>query len=164
MTLVLKKLKKRRDFTDHKTDCLQKKIDTWSHLWIDLVGESGITNYTHLVCSGHMTYFLRHWHNLYRYSNQGWDYKNKQMRYLYQHRSHMGGSSGSGQHHSKLKPLSLWVLRCLWSTTREFPVVSDTPIPSLDDFENNRDDAEHDNDLSVESEEEMEEITCFICI
>jgi hypothetical protein len=69
----------------------------------------------------------------------------------------MGGNSGSGQHHSKLKPLCLWFLRCLWWMTREFPVIHDTPIPSLDDFENDGDeDQQPDNDLSVKSEKEIE--------
>jgi hypothetical protein len=120
------------------------------------VGESGIINYNHLVCSGHMNYFLRRWRNLYRYSNQGWEYKNKQMRYVYHHRSQMGGISGSGQHHSKLKPLCIWFLQCLWWMTQELPVVRDTPIPSLGDFEKDGDDAEPDNDLYVKSEQEME--------
>jgi hypothetical protein len=155
VTLVLKKMKQRRDFTDPEMDQLQKQIDTWSHLWIGMVGESGMKKYTHLVCSGHMTYFLRRWRNLYRYSNQGWEYKNKQMRYVYHNRSQMGRNSGSGQHHSKLKPLGFWFLRCLWWMTREFPVVHDTPIPSLDDFENDGDDAEPDNDLFAKSEQEM---------
>jgi hypothetical protein len=44
MTLVPKKLKQRRDFTDPEIDQLQKEIDTWSHIWIDLVGESGMQN------------------------------------------------------------------------------------------------------------------------
>jgi hypothetical protein len=34
MTLVLKKLKQRRYFTDPEMDRLQKEIDKWSHLWI----------------------------------------------------------------------------------------------------------------------------------
>jgi hypothetical protein len=66
----------------------------------------------------------------------------------------MGGNSGSGQRHSKLKPLGIWFLRCLWWMTRKFPVVHDTPIPSLDDFENDGNDAESDNDLSIKSEQE----------
>jgi hypothetical protein len=39
-------MKQRRDFTYPEIDQLQKEIDTCSHLWIDLVGESGTTNMT----------------------------------------------------------------------------------------------------------------------
>jgi hypothetical protein len=81
------------------------------------VGEAGTMNCTHLVCLGHMAYFLRRWHNLYQYPNQVREYKNKQIRYIYHHRRPMGGNSGSGQHNSKRKPLCLWFFRCLCKAT-----------------------------------------------
>jgi hypothetical protein len=38
---------------------------------VDLDGLIGMTNYFHMIGSGHMTYFLWEWHNLYRYLQQG---------------------------------------------------------------------------------------------
>ena len=34
-------------------------IDIWYDKWISLTGRKGITNYVHILGSGHVTYYLR---------------------------------------------------------------------------------------------------------
>jgi hypothetical protein len=67
------------DFTDSEIDILQKQMDKWTRVWIKLNNKEGITNYMHMLESKHVTYFLKRYRNLYRYSNQGWEFQNKQV-------------------------------------------------------------------------------------
>jgi hypothetical protein len=34
--------------------------------WISLVGREGMTNYTQLMISGHIVYYLKYWRNVHR--------------------------------------------------------------------------------------------------
>jgi hypothetical protein len=61
------------DFTDAKIDAFLDKCDLFFEAWVDLYGLSGMTNYFHMIGIGHMTNFLNGWHNLYQYSQQGWE-------------------------------------------------------------------------------------------
>ena len=45
---------------------LQNNIDNWYRLWISLTGIEGMTNYIHLLGSGHITYYLKKYMNLRR--------------------------------------------------------------------------------------------------
>ena len=51
---------------------LQDKGDKFIEAWLDLLpGDIGMTNYFHIVAAGHLSYYLKEWRNLYRYSQQG---------------------------------------------------------------------------------------------
>jgi hypothetical protein len=77
-------------------------------------------NYTHLLNSSHVTYYLRRFRNLYHYSNQGWESQNSQMKYVYPHRTNRGGSKGThGGRSSKMNQLGIWMLRVLWWMTKD---------------------------------------------
>jgi hypothetical protein len=39
--------------------------------WIDLYGSTNMTNYIHMLGSGHLSYFAERYGNLYRFSQQG---------------------------------------------------------------------------------------------
>jgi hypothetical protein len=71
MTWILTTLRQREDFTDEQIIMIGLRLDEWTVDWISLVGREGVTNYTHLIASGHIVYILKYWRNLYRYSNQG---------------------------------------------------------------------------------------------
>jgi hypothetical protein len=71
-----------------------------------------MTNYTHIILTGQVTKFLRWYTNLYRYSNQGWEYQNSQMKYIDQHpTNHVGSGGTNGGRISKMKLLGHWFLR-----------------------------------------------------
>jgi hypothetical protein len=111
---ILNVLKRKDDFTDREISILQDDIDLWAENWVAMNGKEGCTNYTHLLTC-HATYFLRRWRNLYRYSNQGWEYQNKRIRNRYHHHTTRGGSTGTkGGRSSKIKPIGLWFLRIMY--------------------------------------------------
>ena len=62
-------LKQSYSFRDEDVVHLQINIDKWYHAWRNIAGLEGIINYIHLLVSGHITYCLIKYSNLYRYSN-----------------------------------------------------------------------------------------------
>jgi hypothetical protein len=68
------------------------RLDEWTVDWISMVGEEGVTNYTHLMTYDHIVHYLNYWRNLYRYRNQGREQFNSKYRYIYCHRKKKGGS------------------------------------------------------------------------
>jgi hypothetical protein len=79
LTSIFITLRQNRNFTDSEVDILQKQMDKWTRNWIELNNKEGINNYTHIMASKHGTYFLKRYINLYRCSNQGWDFQIKQV-------------------------------------------------------------------------------------
>jgi hypothetical protein len=64
--------------------------------WVALYGNDHITNYIHIIGSGHMTYFARKYGNFYRYSQQGWESLNQLLKHYYFNNTNHGGSNGNG--------------------------------------------------------------------
>jgi hypothetical protein len=60
MTWILTTLCQRKDFTDEKIIIMFLRLDEWTVDWISLVGREGMTNYTHLMTSGHVVYYLKY--------------------------------------------------------------------------------------------------------
>ena len=91
-------------------------------LYCDIFGDSGITNYIHLLGAGHITYYLRKRRNLAKFSQEGWEALNQLLKSFYFHNTNHGGFVGrskdgdtiKGEH---LKPLvRLIVRRLMWLT------------------------------------------------
>jgi hypothetical protein len=51
----------------------QKNVDEWFANFIYLTGRSGLMNYIHLLCTGHLAEYMHKWRNLYEHSQQGWE-------------------------------------------------------------------------------------------
>ena len=121
---IITGLRKRSSFSDVEIVNLQKNIDNWYRVWISLTGIEGMTNYIHLLGSGHITYYLKKYRNLYRYSNQSWERLNKRVKRFYLQRTQRGGhgkSAGEGatQVHicKHTKPIARWLQRVImWNT------------------------------------------------
>jgi hypothetical protein len=119
MTWILMNLRQQEYFTDEKIVSMGLSLDEHNVDWISLVGKEGMTNYTHLLTSGHIVYYLKYWRNVYLYSNKGWEQFKLQYRYIYCHRTQKGGSSGThSESGSKMKPLDFWFLRRLYWLTK----------------------------------------------
>jgi len=98
----------------------QDLIDDFFEQWIDLFGEEGITNYIHVLGSGHMLYFLEKNNCLYIYSQQGWeDLNNRCQAFLLHDTSRGGYGSGQGKGKSYTFPIVRFVLRDLLWRTRD---------------------------------------------
>jgi hypothetical protein len=52
-------LRKHDDFSDFDIHCIESKINAWTPKWIAFTGREGMTNYTHVLTSGHMIYYLK---------------------------------------------------------------------------------------------------------
>ena len=69
--------------------------------WIDLAGETKhVTNYIHIVGSGHLVHFLQEFGNLCKFSQQGWEALNQKIKKVYHNNKNHGGNVGG---HTKLK-------------------------------------------------------------
>jgi pantothenate kinase-related protein Tda10 len=66
-------LRKREDFSDEEIIEFQKEADLFNKIWIEIHGVKGVTNYIHMIGSGHVADFLEYYKNLYRHSQQGWE-------------------------------------------------------------------------------------------
>jgi polyhydroxyalkanoate synthesis regulator protein len=115
---AMKILTTHRSLTEEEMERFQDKIDDFYEAWIDLFGEEGITNYIHLLGSGHMLYFLKKYGCLYIYSQQGWeDLNNRCQAYLLHNTSRGGYGSGQGKGKSYTFPIVRFILRdLLWKT------------------------------------------------
>jgi hypothetical protein len=104
--------RKREDFLDQEIDLFQDTADNFFEKWLDLHGVQGLTNYIHMIGSGHFHFYLTEWRNLYRYSQQGWESLNSEIKQVYFRRTQRGGNSGlPGTNASKLLPVGKWMLR-----------------------------------------------------
>lgn len=112
---VMRIARQKDDFTDAEIDLFQDEVDHMYAKWIDLLGERGVTNYFHMLGSGHFRYYLMEWRNLNRYSQQGWESLNSQIKQVYFRRTQRGGHGGkAGERNSKVKPIARWIQRKLY--------------------------------------------------
>ena len=121
---IVTALRKRSSFSDEKITQLKKDIDKCYHAWMLLTGLEGTTNYIHLLGSGHISYYLKKYRNLYRYSNQSWERLNKRVHIFYFQRIQRGGHGKQvGKDAANVlickhtKPLARWLQRVImWNT------------------------------------------------
>jgi hypothetical protein len=76
---MFKILGKRKDFTEPEIKDVQTKIDAWLKLWLGIAKREIFTNYIHMLVTGHIAHFLTKYKHIYWYSNQGWEFQNKQV-------------------------------------------------------------------------------------
>eukprot|EP00978_Attheya_sp_CCMP212_P000404 scaffold790_cov30-Attheya_sp.AAC.2 len=96
------------DFTDDSE--FQNEFDLFYQDWVGVYGYRGVTNYIHIMSSGHMSDYLHKWRNLYLHSQQGWESLNNLMKqFFFRCTARGGGKYGK----SKLKPLARWLQRRL---------------------------------------------------
>jgi hypothetical protein len=87
-------LRQHEDFTDPQIDNLHLLTSLFMGKWVDCMKGSSITNYIHMVGSGHLTYFISKYRSLYKFSQQGWEAMNQKLKYFYFHNTNHGGCGG----------------------------------------------------------------------
>jgi hypothetical protein len=104
---LFKKLHHKEPFSDdEQIQDFQNSTDEWYQLWMGLESREGCTNYTHMLGSGHLADMLFHHHNLYIFSNQGWEALNMLMKHVYFWQTTCyGGCQAS----SRLLPIAQWL-------------------------------------------------------
>ena len=121
---IIATLRQRHSFTDEEIVNLQKNIDKWYHSWMSITGKEEMANYIYLLGAGHVTYYLKKYRNLYRYSNQSWERLNKRVKRFYLQRTQRGGhGKHAGEDNTNeliclhTKPIARWLQRVImWNT------------------------------------------------
>ena len=104
---------KKDDFTDDEIVSYQSHADKFFQAWIRLWQKEGVTNYIHMIGSGHIAEYLYKRKNLYRYSQQGREAMNALIKtFFFQQTSHGGGVRGDSQK-SRLILIARWLQRRL---------------------------------------------------
>ena len=110
---AMQKLRQKNDFTEEDILEFQGDVDDWFQDWVSLHGADGMTNYIHLLASGHVSEYLSRHRNMYKHSQQGWEAFNALLKSFYFRRTGRGG--GRGAIRTKLKPIARWLQRrVLW--------------------------------------------------
>jgi hypothetical protein len=86
--------RKPSDFTEEEVVNIQDLADEFFELWIDLKQKDRLGNYFHLIGAGHLSFYLREWGNLFRYSQQGWESMNSLIKSFFYRRTQQGGHRG----------------------------------------------------------------------
>jgi hypothetical protein len=84
------------DFSDNDLLQLHLMSNAFMCQWVDLYGLTHMTNYIHILGSGHLPYFAKKYGNLYRFSQQGWEAVNQLLKHYYFNNTNHGGSAGNG--------------------------------------------------------------------
>ena len=74
--------RQREDFTDEEIENFQDLVDDFTVIMVDLYQKPFMTNYFHMLASGHIKYYMEKWRNLYRYEQQGWEAMNAMIKYF----------------------------------------------------------------------------------
>ena len=105
--------KKGSNYTQQELTSFQYHLDHFFQLWVELHGRQGVTNYLHMVGSGHMLEYMIRWGNLTKYSQQGWEALNALIKLFFFRRTNKGG--GRGEVKSKLIAIgNLMQRRLFW--------------------------------------------------
>jgi hypothetical protein len=113
--------RKRDYFEDQDVEDFQDQADEWFFRWHALHGRDGMTNYIHLLSSGHLAFYLREWGNLWKYSQQGWESLNSLMKSVYYRRSQRGGHGGKvDAPNSRVVPIARWLQRKIFFLSGDY--------------------------------------------
>jgi hypothetical protein len=113
--------RQKHDFSDEDIDAFSLLCNEFFLKWVTLKKRDGMTNYIHMIGAGHFTYYLRKWRNLYRYSQQGWESLNAQIKAFFFRRTQRGGFGGTlEQRNSKVEPIAKWIQRKLFFLTGDY--------------------------------------------
>ena len=160
---AMKLLRQKADFTDGGICAFQEAIDAFFQDWVSLHGLDGMTNYIHLLGSGHIAEYLFRHRNLYRHSQQGWEAFNALLKSFFFRRTGRGG--GRGALRTKLEPIGRWLQRrVLWlcglkEQELELQKNIHGPLPPSDEEGTHQDEVEEEADNLAELELLCQSIT-----
>ncbi|KAI2497530.1 hypothetical protein MHU86_16984 [Fragilaria crotonensis] len=104
-------LRQKDDFTNETIASYQCHADKFFQAWVRLWQKEGITNYFHMIGSGHVADYLYKWKNLYRFSQQGWEAMNSLIKTFFFRRTNHGGGVRGASKKSRLIPIARWLQR-----------------------------------------------------
>jgi hypothetical protein len=118
---VMTSMRRREEFDEGAIEDFQVLADDWFYKWIKLAGRDGMSNYVHIVGSGHLAFYMREWGDLYRYSQQGWESFNSLIKSVYFRRTQRGGNGGKkDEPTSRVAPIARWLQRKLFFLSGDY--------------------------------------------
>lgn len=90
-------LRQSSEYSDDEITDFQEKIDRFFYNYLENSGASkeGITNYLHMLGSGHVSYYMKKHKNLSKFSQQGWESLNEKVKLIFFNHTQRGGNYGS---------------------------------------------------------------------
>ncbi len=103
-------LRKKSEYTNDDIARFQELIDDFflSYIEDSGAGKEGVTNYLHMLASGHIKYYMTVHRNLYKFSQQGWESLNAKYKLTFFNHTQRGGNFGKDMaenERSYLKPI-----------------------------------------------------------
>jgi hypothetical protein len=146
-------LRSKENLTEHQIIQFQKHIDLFFQLWVVLIpGAKGVTNYIHLLKSGHVMEYLKYWRSLYPHSQQGWEALNSLLKTYYFRATSRGGKSGGkyvNGDKTRVRPIGRWMLRrIVWSLGIPWEKIELEYIQELGSLQSKDPDANEDVDAN----------------
>ena len=111
--------KKGGDYTKEELKSYDSHAKFFFQSWVGLHGAIGVTNYIHMIGSGHMLKYMEMWGNLNKYSQQGWEALNALIKLFFFRRTNKGGFNSADSdisnlnNRSKLIPIGRLIQRRL---------------------------------------------------
>lgn len=93
-SMAIRILRKRSEYTDNDIETFQNLIDSFFKSYVNETGSEGVTNYIHMLASGHIKYYMEIHRNLYKYSQQGWESLNSKYKQVFFKHTQRGGNYG----------------------------------------------------------------------
>jgi hypothetical protein len=94
--MAIEILRKTNEYQVEDINQFQDLIDDFSEKIFPLTGCEGITNYIHMLGSGHIKYYMSTHRNLYKFSQQGWESLNSKYKQVFFQHTQCGGNFGRG--------------------------------------------------------------------
>ena len=111
---LIKTARQKDNFSDKDIESFDILCNTFFSSWVVLHGEAGVGNYVLMIGAVHLSYYLKHWRYLYRYSQQDWEALNSQIKTIYFCCTHRGGNKGDNEFNSKVELIAKWMQRNLF--------------------------------------------------
>jgi hypothetical protein len=92
--LAMKILHKQSEYTDDDLNRFQDLIDYFFKNYVRETGVQGITNYLHMLGSGHIKNYMEVHRNLYKFLQQGWEPLNSKYKKVFFGHTQRGGHYG----------------------------------------------------------------------
>ena len=143
----MKILRRKEDFSDELISDFQYQVDDFYNIYLEENGRAGITNYFHMLGSGHISDFLIYYRNLYVHSQQGWEAFNSYLKVFFFRRTSRGGGRGDN---NRVRQIARWLSRRLiWMSGTNYLDMEENKI-QVNDVQN-IDDELGDDDNSLDS-------------
>jgi len=160
---ALKLLRKKTNLTVDEVESFQSHIDAFFVRWVNLTGHEGVTNYIHMLASGHISEYLIYWGNLYDHSQQGWEAFNSLIKTFFFRRTGRGGAGNHGRGpKSRLCPIARWLSRrVIWMCGFQYSNIVDeinkkrqedhtvNPVHAVQEGDDSDNDMDADDDVHV---------------